>query len=72
MSSRPHDRVGVLAAVLAVLRTAQLNVATMQNRVFAGSKAAVATIDVGHEPPDAIIDEIQALDDVLHVTVTRP
>ncbi len=72
LTIRHHDRVGVLAAVLAVLRSAQLNIATMQNRVFAGHKAAVATIDVGHEPPDSVIEGIQALDDVLHVTVTRP
>ncbi len=72
LTIRHHDRVGVLAAVLAILRTAQLNVATMQNRVFAGSKAAVATIDVGHEPSASVVDEIEALGDVLTVTITHP
>ena len=70
VSVRHHDRVGVLAAVLAVLRTAQLNVSTMQNRVFAGSIAAVASIDVGHVPTTETLAKIQALDDVIYVSVT--
>lgn len=72
LSIRHRDRVGVLAAILAILRTAQLNVSTMKNQVFAGSKAAVATIDVGHDPPAEIVSEIQALDDVINVAITRP
>jgi len=67
---RHHDRVGVLASVLQVLRKEELNVSTMQNRVFAGSKAAVASIDVGHLPSDDIIAEVQGLADVIYISVT--
>ena len=67
---RHHDRVGVLASVLAILRKEKLNISNMQNRVFAGSKAAVASIDVGRLPTDALIGEVQSLDDVIYVSVT--
>jgi len=72
LSIRHRDRVGVLAAILAILRTAKLNVSTMRNQVFAGSKAAVATIDVGHLPSDDVVAEIEALADVINVAVTLP
>ena len=67
---RHHDRVGVLASVLQVLRKEELNVSNMQNRVFAGSKAAVASIDVGHLPSDDIVTEVQGLADVIYISVT--
>lgn len=70
LTVRHHDRVGVLASVLQVLRKEELNVSNMQNRVFAGSKAAVASIDVGHLPSDEIVAEIQALADVIYIAVT--
>jgi len=44
----------------------------MRNQVFAGSKAAVATIDVGHLPPADVVAEIDALADVINVTITLP
>jgi D-3-phosphoglycerate dehydrogenase len=70
LTVRHHDRVGVLANVLQALRKEQLNVSNMQNRVFAGSKAAVASIDVGHLPSQELIDEVMSLDDVIYVSVT--
>ena len=70
LTVRHHDRVGVLANVLQLLRKEQLNVSNMQNRVFAGSKAAVASIDVGHLPTQSLIDEVISLDDVIYVSVT--
>ena len=63
------DRVGVLAAVLQVLRAARLNVQTMQNRVFAGSTAAVATIDVGTAPDEKVLTEIRALEHIIQASV---
>lgn len=66
---RHLDRVGVLAAVLQVLRTSQLNVQTMRNRVFAGSIAAVATIDVGTAPEEAVLAEIRQLEHVIQASV---
>ena len=70
LTVRHHDRVGVLASVLQILRKEELNVSNMQNRVFAGSKAAVASIDVGHLPSAHIVDEVQSLDDVIYISVT--
>ncbi|NDH75525.1 MAG: hypothetical protein EBY52_01975 [Actinobacteria bacterium] len=70
LTVRHHDRVGVLASVLQILRKEELNVSNMQNRVFAGSKAAVASIDVGHLPSAEIVDEVQALEDVIYISVT--
>lgn len=71
LTVRHYDRVGVLAAILAILRGDGINVSNMRNRIFAGAKAAVATIDVGHEPSAATLDQIGAHDDVIHVTVIR-
>lgn len=70
LTVRHHDRVGVLANVLQLLRKEQLNVSNMQNRVFAGSKAAVASIDVGHLPTQELVDEVISLADVIYVSVT--
>lgn len=70
LTVRHHDRVGVLANVLQALRKEQLNVSNMQNRVFAGSKAAVASIDIGHLPTQKLIDEVMLLEDVIYVSVT--
>lgn len=70
LSVRHQDRVGVLAAILAILRGSDLNVSTMSNKVFAGAKAAVATIDVGGVPSDEILAEIKSHEHVINVTVT--
>ena len=66
---RHYDRVGVLAAVLEELRRGHLNVATMQNRIFAGSVAAAATIDVAGVIDDNLLDAVRALPDVIQVSV---
>ena len=71
LTVRHRDRVGVLAAVLAVVREAGWNVQEMDNRIFAGAEAAVARIrlDAGAAPPDAeALTRIRALDHVLHAT----
>ena len=68
---RHEDRVGVLAAVLGVLRRHDLNVAGMENRVFRDSTAAVATMDLSGIMPPAVRDEIAALPHVYHVEI-RP
>jgi D-3-phosphoglycerate dehydrogenase / 2-oxoglutarate reductase len=65
---RHFDRVGVLAGVFDILRRRELNVEQMENRVFEGRNAAVATIDVvGDVGPD-LIAALEALDDVIHVS----
>lgn len=69
LSVRHYDRVGVLAAVLQELRRGHLNVATMSNRIFAGSVAAAATIDVAGAINQELLDAVRALPDVIQVTV---
>jgi D-3-phosphoglycerate dehydrogenase len=65
---RHFDRVGVLAGVFDILRRRDLNVEQMENRVFEGRNAAVATIDVvGDVGPD-LIGALEGLDDVIHVS----
>lgn len=68
---RHLDRVGVLAALLAVLRAAGLNVSDMTNTPFAGGNAAIATIDISGDLPAELIDNLTAIDNVLHVRVTE-
>ena len=68
---RHHDRVGVLSAVLEVFKRTGLNVQEMQNQVFAGAGAAVATIHVEGDIPEAVRDEVAGNADVINVTV-RP
>jgi D-3-phosphoglycerate dehydrogenase len=65
---RHYDRVGVLAQILDVLRRANLNVEQMENRIFADSKAAVATIEVAGKVTPGVIAQIQSIGDVLHVS----
>ena len=64
LTVRHLDRVGVLAQVLGELSTAGLNVEHMENRVFRGGQAAVASIDVAGQASD---DLLTALRDVPHV-----
>ncbi len=65
---RHFDRVGVLAAVFDVLRRRNLNVEQMENRIFMGSKAAVATIDVVGEVTDDLLTTLEGIPDVIHVS----
>ena len=68
---RHEDRVGVLAAVLGVLRRHDLNVAGMENRVFRDSTAAVATMDLSGIMTPTVVDEVAALRYVYHAEVRR-
>lgn len=67
---RHLDRVGVLAKVFAVLRANGLNVQQMQNQVFEGGEAAVASINVSVSPPEAAIQSILDIDEVYNIVVT--
>ncbi len=68
---RHYDRVGVLAAVFGVLRGGGLNVQHMENQVFEGGKAAVATIDVSDAVNDELRMQLLELPNVLGVSVAR-
>jgi D-3-phosphoglycerate dehydrogenase len=69
LTVRHFDRVGVLASVLDILRAADLNVSNMRNRIFAGSLAAMATIDVAGPVDAKILAEIEANPDVIAVVM---
>ena len=61
--------VGVLAGVLGTLREAGLNVEHMENFVLSGRMAASALIHVIGEVPDETIARLEALDNVIAVSV---
>ncbi len=65
LTVRHLDEVGVLARVLGLLRQAGLNVEHMQNRIFAGGEAAVATIDVAGTVPADLLSRVEAIPEVL-------
>ncbi len=69
LTIRHLDRVGVLAQVFAVLRANGLNVQQMQNQVFQGGQAAVASIFVGNSVSDQIADDLKQIDEVLSVSL---
>lgn len=66
--ARHLDRVGVLAQILDQLSAAGLNVEHMENRVFRGGQAAVASIDVAGQPSEALLSTLRAIPDVLGVS----
>ena len=68
LTVRHLDRVGVLAEVLGTLRTAGLNVEHMENRVFRGGEAAVASMDVAGETSEALLAALREIPDVLGVS----
>ncbi|MGI8517359.1 MAG: NAD(P)-dependent oxidoreductase [Acidimicrobiia bacterium] len=68
---RHFDRVGVLSAVLGALREAGLNVQEMQNQVFAGAGASVASIHVQGEILPAVYEQVAANPDVIFASVRK-
>ncbi|NBC15895.1 MAG: hydroxyacid dehydrogenase [Bacteroidetes bacterium] len=69
LTVRHLDKVGVLAAVLDEVRKAGWNVQEMENLIFSGAKAACARIRFDGEPSEAVVDQIQAHEDVLAVSL---
>lgn len=70
VSIRHLDRVGVLARILNTLSSNGHNVEQMENQLFSGGRAAVATINVDRRLADDTLAALRALDDVIAVTVT--
>jgi D-3-phosphoglycerate dehydrogenase len=62
---RHYDKVGVLASILDKIRRAQINVEKMNNTVFKGAKAAVATIQLGSKPPDDLLQSIAEMKEMI-------
>jgi D-3-phosphoglycerate dehydrogenase len=71
LTVRHLDRVGVLAAVLAVVSEAGWNVQEMENVVFAGAEAACARIRFDGTPDPGAVERIRAVKHVLNATVMR-
>lgn len=67
LSIRHVDRVGVLSQVFEVLKRAGINVEQMENDVFAGGRAACATMRLNGEVNDRVIADLDAVDEVIHV-----
>lgn len=70
ISVRHLDKVGVLAKILNAISGNGHNVEQMQNQLFIGGAAAVATINVDATPSDATVQAIEAIDEVMAVSVT--
>jgi D-3-phosphoglycerate dehydrogenase len=66
---RHLDEVGVLSEVLAALRTHDLNVEQMHNTIFAGRRAAVATIHLSGTPPRDLEHSLNAISRVINARV---
>ena len=71
LTIRHLDRVGVLAKVFAVLRANGINVQQMQNQVFEGGQAAVASINVSISPSDEVIDALVDIEEVFNVVAVE-
>ena len=70
LTVRHLDRIGVLARVLDRLSHARLNVEHMENQIFRGGDAALATIDVAGSVSGDLLAELGAMPDVLGVSAT--
>jgi D-3-phosphoglycerate dehydrogenase len=68
LTVRHLDRVGVLARVLDLLSRAGLNVEHMENRVFRGGEAAVASMDVAGPVPEGLLADLATVPEVLGVS----
>jgi D-3-phosphoglycerate dehydrogenase len=68
LTVRHLDRVGVLAQILEQLSAAGLNVEHMENRVFRGGQAAVASIDVAGQISEDLLTVLRAIPAVLGVS----
>jgi D-3-phosphoglycerate dehydrogenase len=64
---RHLDRIGVLASVLSTLKTAEINVETMENVIFSGGVAACARIRVAQRPKEDVLAQLRRLENILGV-----
>ena len=66
---RHYNRVGVLASVLDALREAGINVEDMENNIFNGSAAAVASLKLDKTPSADVISEINSSESIIQVSI---
>lgn len=70
LNIRHRDEVGVLARIFTILEAHRLNVQQMENRVFKGSEAAVAVINVDGDMDETLLNAIHSLPSVYGIDVT--
>ena len=68
LTVRHLDRVGVLAKIFDSLRSAGLNVSQMDNEIFTGGVAAVASINVDAAPSPELLQSLRSDADILDVS----
>lgn len=68
---RHHNRVGVLASILTLIRDAGINVEHMSNLIFDGSQAANASLELTGTVSDELLGRLMELPDVIHARVTE-
>ena len=66
---RHYNCVGVLASVLDALREAEINVEDMENNIFNGSAAAVASLKLDKTPSADVISEISSNESIIQVSI---
>jgi D-3-phosphoglycerate dehydrogenase len=66
---RHYNRVGVLASVLDALREAGINVEDMENNIFTGSAAAIASLKLDKTPSADVIREISSNESIIQVSI---
>ena len=71
LTIRHYDKVGVLAEIFEIFRKEDRNVETMQNKIFEGSKAALATIDVSGEVSKDALMQLKQINNVIHVQLSN-
>ena len=71
LTIRHLDKVGVLAKIFDSLRAAGLNVSQMDNEVFEGAVAAVASINIDAEPSAQLLNALRTDAEILDVSVSE-
>ncbi len=70
LSIRHLNRVGVLAAVLSIVRDAGHNVRQMTNHIFQGAEAAIAILQIEGEITPETIAQLENTETVIHVLIS--
>jgi D-3-phosphoglycerate dehydrogenase len=66
---RHYNKVGVLASVLGVLRTASINIEEMENSIFSGGRAAVCTLKLDDKPDEAVMSKIRSIENLIQAVL---
>ncbi len=66
---RHYNRVGVLASVLDLLRTEEINVEEMENTIFESTQAACCTLQLDSAPSASALATLEQDESILQVTI---